>query len=313
MSDLANKNGLRLSVVIPCYNAAEWIERTISSALGAGCSDLILVVVDDGSTDNSVEIVRHFGDRVLLKTGPNQGACHARNEGMVLARAAGATHVLFLDADDYLEGNVLAGAADVAARSGADLVLCNMHVEHMDGQREERSTYSGRIEPETFFVGWLNGDYFNPSSILWRIEFVESIGGWDESLARAQDLDITLRAMFHRPVIMKNDVGAAVYANVNTASISRSASRKATESRMKVILGLIEGAKGTSFEAFIPLLISKLYTITRTAFQTRQIDLGRRGVAAMHRLGFRENPGSRMHRIVSNLIGLETKVRLWGN
>ncbi|PZQ94855.1 MAG: hypothetical protein DI533_20965 [Cereibacter sphaeroides] len=214
---------------------------------------------------------------------------------------------------DRVRAFLLVGAAKVAAETGADIVLSDMHIVDAEGRRQARSVYSGSITPETFFEGWLNGLYFNPSSILWRIDFVQRIGGWDESLARAQDLDITLRAMFERPRVMKNDQGVAVYARINPASVSRSDSPRATESRMKVTLGLLAQAKGTAFEQYSPLLLAKLYTITRTAFQTGQTALGRRGVSELKNYGFQGNPGSRFHRLLSRLIGLEAKVKLWGN
>lgn len=303
----------RLAVVIPCYNAAKWIAHAITSVLDQNCPNLLVVIVDDGSTDGSATCVRTFGDRVILETGPNRGACHARNLGMRLAAARGASHVLFLDADDWLEPGTLAGARDVAQQTGAEMVLSDMHIAHFDGGREERHFYNGRVAPETFFGGWLNGQYFNPSAILWKIDFVEAIGGWDESLSRTQDFDITLRAMFHAPVIVKNPEGSAIYAQRNITSISRSESRAATQSRIKVILGLLERSQGTPFEQFIPLLTAKLYTVTRTAFRTGQVDLGRQGVAALKQYGFSGHQGSRGHRILSSLVGLEAKVRLWGS
>jgi hypothetical protein len=257
--------------------------------------------------------VRTFGERVIIERGPNQGACHARNLGMRLAAARGASHVLFPDVDDWLEPGMLAAARDVAQRTGADMVLSDMHIVHFNGRREERYCYQGCITPETFFVGWLHGQYFNPSAILWKIAFVDAIGGWDESLSRTQDFDITLRAMFHAPVIMKNPEGSAIYAQRNITSISRSESRAATQSRIKVILGLLERSQGTPFEQFIPLLTAKLYTVTRTAFRAGQMDLGRQGMAALKQYGFSGHPGSRGHRILSSLVGLEAKVRLWGS
>ena len=128
-----------------------------------------------------------FGDRVLLEAGPNRGACHARNRGLAIAREQGADYVLFLDADDYLEGDMLAGAGAVAQAQDADMVLSDMHVEYPDGRRDLRFHYAGHVTPRDLFFGWMHSRYVNPSGILWRCAFVEGIGGWDESLARAQD------------------------------------------------------------------------------------------------------------------------------
>lgn len=305
---------LSLAVVIPCHNAANWIDRTICSVLDQGYPDLKLIVVDDGSSDSSVDRLRAYGERLILKCGPNRGACHARNEGLHLAREEGAEYVLFLDADDFLEGNMLGGAVRTAVAQNADMVLSNMHILYPGNRREERFIYAGQTEisPEVFFEGWMRGHYFNPSAILWRLAFVDQVGGWDESLSRAQDLDITLRAMFHAPRIGKNDEGAAIYARLNGASISQNASRRATESRLRAMLGLLRRAPGTSFEPIMPLMMSEIYSIARTAFRTGQADLGRLGLKEVQSRGYREHPGTTAHRVLAGLIGLEAKVRLWG-
>jgi hypothetical protein len=193
------------------------------------------------------------------------------------------------------------------------MVLSNMHVLYPDGRREDRSAYSGQIAPETFFEGWMRGTFFAPVAILWRIGFVERIGGWDETLSRAQDTDIAMRAMFDGPCILKNDRGIAVYTRENPSSVSRNVSRASTQSRMKVTLGLMLRAQGTPFEKFIPMLAGRLYDITRKAFQMKQIDLGRQGLRELASLGHTQHMGTRAHRMICNLIGLEAKVRFWGH
>lgn len=304
----------RVAVVIPCHNAEAWIDRTLGSVFDQQYPDLRLIVIDDGSTDRSVERLHSYGDRIILETGPNRGACHARNRGLRLAASEGAKYVLFLDADDFLEGSVLAGAVRTAEAESADMVLSDMHILYPDARREERFIYTGqaRIAPEVFFEGWMRGNYFNPSSILWRREFVELVGGWDESLSRAQDLDITLRAMFAGPRISKNDEGAAVYTRLNTASISQNASRRATESRLQAMTSLLRRMPDTTFERIMPLMMAEIYSIARTAFRTGNTDLGRQALSEIRTRGYRENPGTRAHRMVAGVIGLEAKVRVWG-
>lgn len=297
-------------VVLPVYNAQEWIARAILS-VQESFEDALIVAVDDGSTDGSVDVIRSLPTPVRLETGPNHGACHARNRGLEIALAEGADYVLFLDADDYIEGPMLAGALAEARTHNADIVLSDMHLEYADGRREERHYYSGTVAPKEFFRGWMEGAYVNPTGILWRAAFVRDIGGWDESLARAQDLELTLRAMLSDPVIRKNEKGAAIHTRVNDNSISRSQSERALSSRHRAITGLIDKIKDTDFADITPLLQRELYHISRAAFKAGYRDLGRRGVNLLRAQGYRDHPGTRAHGVVARLLGLETKVGLW--
>lgn len=302
-----------LAVVIPLYNAAPWIGRTIRSVLDQNCPGVSVIVVDDGSTDGSLAAVAEFGDRITLETGPNRGACHARNRGLALAEAQGAEFVLFLDADDYLESPMLAGALAEARQHGADMVLSNVHVEYPDGTRNLRPLYSGDVSPEEFFRGWISErGHVNPAGLMWRTALVRKIGGWDESLARLQDLDITLRALLTNPRIRKNEAGAAIYSQVNTGSITRNQSEKAVESRYRAIAGFLDRVRGTRFESFLPLIHQELYRVARAAFRYGYLDLGRKILKLLEREGYREHPGTRGHAIAARILGLERKVRVWG-
>lgn len=300
-----------VAVVIPVYNAEDWIGQTISSVLEQKDIRARVIAVDDGSTDESVAKIETFGNKVHLLTGPNRGACHARNQGLKEAISDEIDYVLFLDADDYHEGEMLAGAVAEARQHNADIVLSDMHLEYPDGTREIRQRYQGTIAPTRFFEGWMQGDYVNPSAVLWRSAFLDGIGGWDESLARAQDLEVTLRAMLHRPVIRKNDIGAAIHARVNPGSISRSQSRAALDSRFRALTGLIEKARETEFAAYIPLLQRETYHIARACFKAGYWDLGQQGTHLLAAQGYRDHPGTPAHRFAARILGLERKVRLW--
>ena len=88
-----------VSIIIPCFNSAEWISEAIESALNQTWSSVEVVVIDDGSTDNSTEIIKKFGDSISWETQPNGGGALARNRGIELATGE---WVQFLDADDLL-------------------------------------------------------------------------------------------------------------------------------------------------------------------------------------------------------------------
>lgn len=103
-----------VSIVIPCFNAGQFLAETIRSALAQTLTPSEIIVVDDGSVDDSVAIAETFGSPVRVVKQANQGVSVARNRGAVEARG---THLLFLDADDLLDRESLTRLA--AAIEGA--------------------------------------------------------------------------------------------------------------------------------------------------------------------------------------------------
>src|SRR5581483_3654649 len=112
-------NNPQVSVIVPCYNAASWLRETLTSVITQTDVTLQLIVIDDGSTDASTEIVaREFPQAELVRT-TNGGASRARNLG--LKHACG-TYIQFLDADDVLLPHKLQNQVAHLERSGADIV-----------------------------------------------------------------------------------------------------------------------------------------------------------------------------------------------
>ena len=94
-----------VSVIMPAYNGAEFIREAIESVLAQSCSDWELIVVDDGSSDETAQIVLGFGARVVLQQQAHRGPAAARNLGLL--KAAG-KYIAFLDADDKWHHQFLA-------------------------------------------------------------------------------------------------------------------------------------------------------------------------------------------------------------
>jgi glycosyltransferase involved in cell wall biosynthesis len=88
-----------VSIIIPCYNAEQYIAEAIQSALGQSYQRREVIVIDDGSTDRSLEVIKSFSRHIIWETGPNRGGCAARNRGSELAQGS---FLQFLDADDIL-------------------------------------------------------------------------------------------------------------------------------------------------------------------------------------------------------------------
>lgn len=107
MENEMEKGKPKVSVVIPVYNTEKYLEATLQSIRNQTCCEIEIIVIDDGSTDCSAEIVRRAADedgRIVLVSQPNRGLSLARNAG--IARASG-EFVYFMDSDDLLEKDAL--------------------------------------------------------------------------------------------------------------------------------------------------------------------------------------------------------------
>lgn len=111
----------RISVIIPNYNRATLIGETIENMLNQTIIPDELIVVDDGSTDNSVDIIRSFGSCVHLIRQSNQGPGAARNLGL---KASSGDYIQFMDSDDLASINKLEVQSKALDQSDADFTYC---------------------------------------------------------------------------------------------------------------------------------------------------------------------------------------------
>jgi hypothetical protein len=193
---------IRFSVVVPAYNAARTVEATVRSVLAQTERDLELVVVDDGSSDETadlVEAIARVDARVEVVRQANQGPAAARNTGIARARAP---FVALLDNDDlwlprYLEemGAALAAAPDAA------FAYCDAWV-FVDGRlRVKRRTELGRRPAPTPGASWeevvttLARRNFVMSSVTARADALAESGGFDASVRGTDDYELWFRLL----------------------------------------------------------------------------------------------------------------------
>lgn len=178
------------SVIIPCYNAERWVAEAVQSCLDQTHRPLEIIVVDDGSTDRSVEILKGFGSRIILEAGPHVNGNHARNRGIALASGQ---YFQFLDADDYLLPDKIARQVEFLEQTGADVVYGDWYRQHhmADGtQHRGKTIVPGEYADPLAMLLCSHG--LLPLSLLYRRESVLRSGGWDETLPAAQDWDFIL-------------------------------------------------------------------------------------------------------------------------
>jgi len=186
------KRKLRVSVVIPAYNQAQYLGSAIQSVLDQTRRDFEVIVVDDGSTDHTRQVVKATRDeRVYYIYQMNKGLPGARNTGI---RASSGEYIAFLDADDlFLPDKLDIQIAFLDENPVIGLAAGGYFFINHEGAilREQRPWLSF---PTLTLEHWLLGQPFVPAAILVRRTWLERVGLFDESLRAAdEDWDLYLR------------------------------------------------------------------------------------------------------------------------
>src|SRR5678815_3216150 len=217
-----NMNDL-VSVILPTYNRAHVLGRAIASVLAQTHQSLELIVVDDGSTDDTAAVLDAIThDRLrVIRLDANRGASCARNRGIAVAQGA---LVAFIDSDDVWTPDKLARqTAALTSRSDrVGLCVCSMEVDR-DGARHRVQYQDEELDSNTAVTRIISGVGMGTPSWLARRDTLQAVGGFDESLPRMQDYECALRIAQEWRIILMSDV--MVLAEVGADSISASAER----------------------------------------------------------------------------------------
>jgi glycosyltransferase involved in cell wall biosynthesis len=182
----------QVSILIPCHNADRWIAQAIESALNQTYPHKEVIVVDDGSTDRSLEIIQSFGDRIRWETQPNQGGNAARNRLLELSNGE---WLQYLDADDYLLPHKLEQQVQVLSQGlQADVIYGASIYEYWEGEsvRQETVTIPPPHDPWILLARWFLPQTGSP---LWRRQAIVDVGGWKMGQPCCQEHELYLRLL----------------------------------------------------------------------------------------------------------------------
>lgn len=181
---------MKVSVIIPAYNRADLLPQTIDSVLAQTQPPHEIIVVDDGSTDSTPDVLRGYGERIIAIRQANQGRSAARNAGM--ARATGDALVL-LDSDDLLLPESLERRSSfLDANPEFNVVYGNAAV--INGKGQPEGTFGQRRYPSgDVFAQIAQNNFFPPCAYLFRRECLQTVGGFDKAFEPMEDYDFWLR------------------------------------------------------------------------------------------------------------------------
>jgi glycosyltransferase involved in cell wall biosynthesis len=201
--------GPEVDVIIPAYNAGRFLRPAIESALNQEHVAARIIVVDDGSTDDTADIARSYGSGVILISQANRGLPGARNSGIAISTAP---YIALLDADDiWRPGKLARQVAVLQALPQVGLVFTDMTIFRENGEIVEDGfllatpNYASLdrqpigdgvyLLPESLGKAVMRGNFISPSTVVLRREAIQEVGGFDEAFRVCEDAECWLRVL----------------------------------------------------------------------------------------------------------------------
>ncbi|MFN3917736.1 MAG: glycosyltransferase [Flavobacteriales bacterium] len=189
---MMNTDSSIVSVIIPAYNAEKYIEETVASVINQSYKNIELIVVNDGSKDNTLKKLETFNDkRLKIITQPNSGVSVARNKGFEMAKGE---YICFLDADDVFKPeNILAKKIYLDENTHIGLVHSTMSVinSHSEKTGEIMSGKEGFVLDDLLL--WNECIIPTPSSTMIRKNVLTEVGLFNENLSNNADQELFFR------------------------------------------------------------------------------------------------------------------------
>ena len=197
-------SGRLVSIIIPCFNQGHYLPEAIESALSQTYGALEVVVVDDGSSDNTSEITRRYPGVLLLRQ-ENRGLAAARNAGL---SATHGEYVVFLDADDRLRPEAVTSGLRMLDDNPSSAIACG-RFRYIDEQGKPLFVAWRPSPGRSHFGALLHGNFCGaPGALVHRRSVLEEVGRFDETLAAAEDYDLYLRITRSHPLCLHGEVVA---------------------------------------------------------------------------------------------------------
>ena len=193
-----------ISVVMPAFNSSDFIAKAIESILNQTFQDFELILVDDGSTDNTLEIMRHYrqqDNRIQIIQSKHVGCSRARNLGINQSKFP---WIAVMDADDIALPKRFAKQIE-AANANPKVVAWGTYVHHVNLKEEVLSLQKhGLLTEEEFYDNMKRGDVpfvIHPTSLI-KKEILLRVGGYDSKFSDADDFELFDRLSDHGPILV---------------------------------------------------------------------------------------------------------------
>jgi len=206
----------RVSVIVPVYNRPAYVRQAVDSALAQDCpGGFEVIVVDDGSTDETPAVLASYGDRIRVVRQANGRVARARNAGFAAAQGE---YIALLDSDDiWLSGKLAAQVALLDAHPEAALAHSDVAEFFEDGRQREWTRRPEIVTGDALRV-LLRRNVIHTMTVMLRRRAIEEVGDFDPRYPPCEDWDLWLRIAEHRPIV--GDPRAWVKTRIHEGGIS---------------------------------------------------------------------------------------------
>ncbi|HEY6329151.1 MAG TPA: glycosyltransferase, partial [Blastocatellia bacterium] len=247
-----------VSILIPCYNAERWVGQATESALAQTWANKEILVIDDGSTDGSLDVIKKFGKSITWETGPNRGGNVARNRLLSLARGE---WLQYVDADDYLLPDKIAGQAEFLTSHPATDVVYGPII--MDHSEEGGVVFTAPIEDSDPWVLLARWSLPGIGSLLWRKQAIVDVGGWKPDQPCCQENELYLRLLMAGKQFQYCPCSGYVYRHWGTGTVSKRNLREVHRRRLE-----IEQRAEDFLQSRNEITPNRLWAINQARFET---------------------------------------------
>ncbi|MEJ8756634.1 glycosyltransferase family A protein [Pontibacter sp. H259] len=217
---------MKVSIIIPAYNSGETIAETLRNCFNQSWKNIEVIVVDDGSTDNTISVIKEFLPKgLILHQQEKAGACVARNRGIELATGK---YIQFLDADDLISRDKIQNQIKLLTAGKKDALsscVWGRFYKNLDDFRVEDSLINkSYTNPLQWLIDSWNGKGMGQTSIwLTPTSLIKKAGPWNEDLKINQDGEFFARVLLYASEIIYCSDAVVYYRSSNKSSISQAA------------------------------------------------------------------------------------------
>lgn len=300
----------KVSILIPCYNSESFVEETLRCCLNQTYSNIEIILVDDGSSDNSLDVVKKYtDDKVRIITQSNKGACSARN---VAFKESTGDYIIYLDADDIISSEfVEKHVSRLEKTNGRSVSFCmwdRFYHSLNDAQFPYLQIYKNYEDAFQLLLDmWTDGSMLQTSCYMIPRQLVIESGGWNELILKNQDGEFFSRILMIAEKALFIPYAKVFYRTGDYLTVSKASSERKVESMLRTFILYRENSLKHEDSKRVRIALSINFTLFIYLYGNLYPQLYKCAKEEIERLGvgYRLKNEPYRVRVISKLIGFD--------